>query len=88
MDKSTGKILGKCIVNLEEQLKKLKREMIQVVEAEYERLLQKVTSAAGIGKQVGVALIEITNGFQNFSSAKKLSRFIGLSKPFINQERV
>ena len=34
VDKSTGKILGKCIVNLEKQLKKLKQEMIQVVETE------------------------------------------------------
>lgn len=78
VDKSTGKILNKCMVNLEKQLKKLKQEMIQVVEIEYERLLQKVTSVAGIGKQVGAALIEITNGFKNFSSAKKFARFIGL----------
>jgi transposase len=78
VDKSTQKILQQCILNLEEQLKKLKQEMIGVVEKEYEHLLQKVTSVAGIGKQVGAALIEITNGFKDFSCAKKFSRFIGL----------
>lgn len=62
VDTSTQVILTKCIHNLEEQLKKLKEEMIRVVEAEYERLLKKVTSVAGIGKQAGAALIEITCG--------------------------
>lgn len=62
VDKNTQAILQQCIQNLEKQLKKLREEMIGVVEAEYERLLKKVTSVAGISKQVGAALIEVTCG--------------------------
>ena len=78
VDESTNKILNKCIDNLQQQLTKLKAEMIHLAESEYEHLLKRVTSVAGVGKQVATALIEITNGFKDFSCAKKFSRFIGL----------
>ena len=39
--------------------------------------MQRLTSVVGIGKQVATALIEITNGFEDFATAKKFSRFIG-----------
>jgi hypothetical protein len=70
VDESTHKILNKCIDNLQQQLTKLKTEMIHLAESDYEHLLKRVTSVAGVGKHrpdvvstsdlLATALIEIT----------------------------
>lgn len=78
VDKMTRKTLSQTKTYLANQIKKLKEEIVQVADEQYRELMKRVTSIAGIGKQVAAALIELTNGFKDFATAKKFSRFIGL----------
>ena len=53
--------------------------MIQVCKEDFTEQYQRFTSIKGISDTIATALIEATNGFQDFHSAKALSKFIGIA---------
>ncbi|RAJ90017.1 transposase IS116/IS110/IS902 family protein [Larkinella arboricola] len=57
----------------------LQQEVCQLCEAEYHEQYQGLLSIKGISHKVATALLEATNGFQAFQSAKAVAKFIGLA---------
>ncbi|GAB2521600.1 transposase [Spirosoma aerophilum] len=58
---------------------KLKGEITQVCQDDFAAQYKRLTSIKGISHTIATALIETTNGFQDFQSAKALAKFIGIA---------
>ena len=63
---------------LRKQISKMEEEITNISNKEYKRQLTLLTSIKGIGDTIASALIIATGGFTYFSSAKQISRFLGL----------
>ena len=63
---------------LRKQISKLEEEITTLSNKEFKRQMELLTSIKGIGESIASALITATGGFANFSSAKQISRFLGL----------
>lgn len=63
---------------LRKQISKLEEEITNLSNKEFKRQMELLTSIKGIGENIASALITATGGFANFSSAKQISRFLGL----------
>ena len=63
---------------LRKQISKLEEEITNLSNKEFKRQMELLTSIKGIGESIASALITATGGFANFSSAKQISRFLGL----------
>ncbi|MEE0923612.1 MAG: IS110 family transposase [Paludibacteraceae bacterium] len=63
---------------LHKQISKLEAEITNLSNKEFKRQMELLTSIKGIGESIASALITATGGFANFSSAKQISRFLGL----------
>ena len=63
---------------LRKQISKLEDEITNLSNKEFKRQMDLLTSIKGIGENIASALILATGGFTYFSSAKQISRFLGL----------
>ena len=63
---------------LEKQISKLEEDITHLSKKEFTRQMELLTSIKGIGENIASALIMATGGFTYFSSAKQISRFLGL----------
>ena len=63
---------------LRKQISKLEDEITHLSNKEFKRQMELLTSIKGIGENIASALIMATGGFTYFSSAKQISRFLGL----------
>ena len=63
---------------LRKQISKMEEEITNISNKEYKRQMTLLTSIKGIGDTIASALIIATGGSTYFSSAKQISRFLGL----------
>lgn len=63
---------------LRKQISKLEDEITHLSNKEFKRQMELLTSIKGIGENIASALIMATGGFTYFSSAKQISRYLGL----------
>ena len=63
---------------LRKQISKLEDEITNLSNKEFKRQMELLTSIKGIGENIASALIMATGGLTYFSSAKQISRFLGL----------
>lgn len=70
----------KCmLVKTAKEIKNLEQRMQQIVEENYTEMFNQLKSIPGIGNKTAILLIAITDGFKKFTSAKKLSCYIGIN---------
>ena len=75
----TAKVaIEQTIKFLRKQISKLEDEITHLSNKEFKRQMELLTSIKGIGENIASALIMATGGFTYFSSAKQISRFLGL----------
>ena len=68
----------KTINFLRKQISMLEDEITHLSHKEFKHQMELLTSIKGIGENIASALIMATGGFTYFSSAKQISRFLGL----------
>ncbi|GAB4043436.1 IS110 family transposase [Spirosoma jeollabukense] len=83
-DVTVQQSLLEMIANFQAAIAQLKAEINQVCQADFAHQYKRLTSIKGISQAVATALIETTNGFRDFASAKALAKFIGVA-PIIYQ---
>lgn len=64
---------------VQKELKSLDNQLETLVEENVPNSLTKIKSIPGIGKKTAVLLVVFTNNFRDFSNAKQVSAFVGLS---------
>ncbi len=75
----TSKVsIEQTIKFLRKQISKMEEEITNLSNKEYKRQMDLLTSIKGISNTIASALIIATGGFTYFSSAKQISRFLGL----------
>ena len=67
---------------LRKQISKMEEEITNLSNKEFNRQMTLLTSIKGISHTIASALIVATGGFTFFSSAKQISRFLGLCPTF------
>ena len=77
-DPASKVAIEQTIKFLSKQISKLEDEITHLSNKEFKRQMELLTSIRGIGKSIASALIIATGGFTYFSSAKQISRFLGL----------
>ena len=83
-DISVEQSLQQMIAYFQAAIAQLKAEINQVCQADFAQQYKRLRSIKGISDAVATALIETTNGFRDFTSAKALAKFIGVA-PVIYQ---
>jgi transposase len=83
-DATVQQSLQQMIAHFQAAIAQLKAEINQVCQQDFADQYKRLTSIKGISHQVATALIETTNGFRDFTSAKALAKFIGVA-PIIYQ---
>ena len=78
-DTSSEQSLQGMIDAFETAISGLHQEICQICQDDFKVQYDRLTSIKGISHKVATALIETTNGFQDFRSAKALAKFIGLA---------
>ena len=63
---------------LRKQISKMEEEITNLSNKEFKRQMDLLTSIKGIGNTLASALIVATGGFTYFTSAKQISRFLGI----------
>ena len=71
-------VTEQTIRHLRKQISKMEEEITNLSNKEFKRQMELLTSIKGIGENIASALILATGGFTYFSSAKQISRFLGL----------
>lgn len=72
------KSINSIIKKTEKEIKNIETQMQKIVKEHYSEMFKQLKSIPGIGNKTAIMLIAITNGFENFSSSKKLSCYIGM----------
>ena len=83
-DATVQQSLHQMITHFQTAIVQLKAEINQVCEADFSDQYKRLRSIKGISHAIATALIETTNGFRDFASAKALAKFIGVA-PVIYQ---
>ena len=78
-DTSSEQSLQGMLDAFEIAISSLHQEICQICQDDFKVQYDRLTSIKGISHKVATALIETTNGFQDFRSAKALAKFIGLA---------
>ena len=81
-DSKCKKTIEKTIEFLEKQIKNMEEELASLVQNEFKKQMDLLTSIKGIGVTLATALIITTGGFTYFDNAKQLTRFLGLSPTY------
>jgi len=77
-DPTSKASIEQTIKFLRKQISKMEEEITHLSNKEYKRQMDLLTSIKGISNTIASALIIATGGFTYFSSAKQISRFLGL----------
>ena len=77
-DPTSKTTVEQTIKFLRKQISKMEEEITNLSNKEFKRQMDLLTSIKGIGNTLASALIVATGGFTYFTSAKQISRFIGL----------
>lgn len=77
-DPTSKASIEQTIKFLRKQISKMEEEITNLSNKEYKRQMDLLTSIKGISNTIASALIIATGGFTYFSSAKQISRFLGL----------
>lgn len=77
-DKKVMQELKALLKTIKLKIKKLEARMLEMTKEHYPDTFKALTSISGIGPKTAVILIALTNNFQKFENAKKLSSYIGL----------
>ena len=77
-DPASKVAIEQTIKFLHKQISKLEDEITHLSNKEFKRQMELLTSIRGIGENIASALIIATGGFTYFSTAKQISRFLGL----------
>ena len=77
-DPASKVAIEQTIKFLRKQISKLEDEITHLSNKEFKRQMELLTSIRGIGENIASALIIATGGFTYFSTAKQISRFLGL----------
>ena len=77
-DPTAKVVTEQTIKHLRKQISKMEEEITNLSNKEFKRQMDLLTSIKGIGENIASALIMATGGFTYFSSAKQISRFLGL----------
>ncbi len=77
-DKKVMHELKALLKTIKLKIAKLEARIHEMIKEHYTRTFNALTSIPGIGPKTAVILIAITNNFQKFDNAKKLSSYIGL----------
>jgi transposase len=83
-DTTSQSSLQTMLAHFETAITQLSGEINQLCQDDFNDQFKRLTSIKGISTVTASALIEITNGFRDFSSAKALAKFIGIA-PVIYQ---
>ena len=76
---TTSKVaVEQTIKFLHKQISKMEEEITNLSNKEFKRQMDLLTSIKGIGNTLASALIVATGGFTYFTSAKQISRFLGI----------
>ena len=71
--------INKIIRNLTNEIKKMNLKIEEIARSNYEDTLLLLQSIPGIGNKTAIALIVLTNNFENFTNYKQLIAYIGFS---------
>ena len=77
-DPASKVAIEQTIKFLRKQISKLEDDITHLSNKEFKRQMELLTSIRGIGENIASALIIATGGFTYFSTAKQISRFLGL----------
>ena len=77
-DPTSKASIEQTIKFLRKQISKMEEEITNLSNKEFNRQMTLLTSIKGISNTIASALIVATGGFTFFSSAKQISRFLGL----------
>ena len=77
-DPTSKTAVEQTIKFLRKQISKMEEEITNLSNKEFKRQMDLLTSIKGIGDTLASALIVATGGFTYFTSAKQISRFLGL----------
>ena len=77
-DPTSKASIEQTIKFLRKQISKIEEEITNLSNKEFNRQMTLLTSIKGISNTIASALIVATGGFTFFSSAKQISRFLGL----------
>ena len=77
-DTTSKTAVEQTIKFLRKQISKMEEEITNLSNKEFKRQMDLLTSIKGIGNTLASALIVATGGFTYFTSAKQISRFLGL----------
>jgi len=83
-DATVQQSLQQMIAHFQVAIGQLKAEINQVCQADFADQYKRLRSVKGISHVIATALIETTNGFRDFTSAKALAKFVGVA-PVIYQ---
>lgn len=78
-DQTSQQSLQTILSHLGKAIEQLNGEISQLCQTDFEQQFKRLTSIKGISSTIASALIETTNGFQDFSSAKALAKYIGVA---------
>ncbi|HMV44434.1 MAG TPA: IS110 family transposase, partial [Leptospiraceae bacterium] len=77
-DLTSIKFIEETIKNLEKQIDELEKNMSEIVKEKASETYKCLKSIPGIGSLSAIELIIVTKNFENFTSYKQLSAYIGL----------
>lgn len=83
-DATVQQSLQQIIAHFQTAIVQLKEEINQICQADFAGQYKRLRSIKGISHAIATALIETTNGFRDFASAKALAKYIGVA-PIIYQ---
>lgn len=78
LDKGLKKEITKELSHKALLIEKITKQMQQIAETHYAKMLTSLESIPGIGKQTAMMLIVLSGGFSKFDDCRKLSSYIGI----------
>ena len=78
-DATSQSSLQTMLAHFQTAIAQLAGEINQLCEDDFTDQFKRLTSIKGISSTIASALIETTNGFRDFTSAKALAKFIGIA---------
>jgi transposase len=78
MSKMAKQSKEKMLKAMEKEVEKLSDELQSIAKKHCSETLEKLQTIPGIGPKTSVMLIVLTNNFQHFEDARKLSAYVGL----------
>ena len=78
-DQSASDAIQSMLKCINEQIEVLEKELCDMSTQTFEKRKKRAMTVKGIGEKVATQLLIITNGLEDFDTAKQLSKFLGIS---------